>query len=111
MAPRLWGSFDGPVGPTDGQDSSRSDKEGERVGDQAITSPGRCALNLSLRAQTDPNDPNLWHEANQFGRPGPHLRCSEAGLAFRGPFRPRCGLAASASAGIVVWLDQRVNFL
>ena len=28
-----------------------------RVGDQAITSPGRCALILSLTAQVDPNDP------------------------------------------------------
>ena len=58
-----------------------------RVGDQAITSPGRCALNLSLRAQIDPNDPDLRHEADRYIRSG-QFPCSEAGLALRGPSWP-----------------------
>ena len=68
--------------------TARTHRQATRsAGDQAITSPGRCALNLSLRAQTDPNDPDLRDEADRYGRPGPSP-CSEAGLAFRGPFRP-----------------------
>ena len=58
-----------------------------RVGDQAITSPGRCALNLSLRAQIDANDPDVRHEADRYIRPG-QFPCSEAGLALRGPSWP-----------------------
>ena len=50
-----------------------------RVGDQAITSPGRCALNLSLRAQVDANDPDLRHEADRYIRPG-QFPCSEVGV-------------------------------
>ena len=76
-----------------------------RVGDQAITSPGRCALNLSLRAQIDANDPDLRHEADRYGRPGPSP-CSETSLAFRGPFWPHCastapppGTSCSSSGG------------
>ena len=57
-----------------------------RVDDQAITSPGCCALNQSLRAQIDANDPDLRHGADQYGRSGPSPS-SEADLAFRGPFR------------------------
>ena len=74
-----------------------------RVGDQAITSPGRCALNLSLRAQIDANDPDLRHEADRYIRPG-QFPCSEAGLALRGPSWPHSGCASpgtscSASGG------------
>ena len=54
---------------------------------QAVPPPGRCALDLSLRAQIDPNDPDLRHEADRYIRPG-QFPCSEAGLALRGPSWP-----------------------
>ena len=64
---------------------------------------GRWAVSShhSLTALADQNDPDDWHETNRYGRPGPSP-CSEAGLAFRGPFRllwPRLlRLAAKAAA-------------
>ena len=42
---------------------------------------------MSLRAQIDPNDPDLRHEADRYIRPG-QFPCSEAGLALRGPSWP-----------------------
>ena len=46
-----------------------------------------CALHLSLRAQTDPNDPYLRDEADRYGRPGPSP-CSEAAAWPSGYVRP-----------------------
>ena len=72
-----------------------------RAGDQAITSRRSLGSHQSLMALADQNDPDDWHEANRYGRPDPSP-CSEAGLAFRGPFRllwPRLlRLAAKAAA-------------
>ena len=45
---------------------------------QGGPSPGRLELDLSLRAQIDPNDPDLRHEADRYIRPG-QFPCSEAG--------------------------------
>ena len=76
-----------------------------RVGDQAITSPGRCALNLSLRAQIDANDSDLRHEADRYGRSDPSP-CSETSLAFRGPSWPH-----GWASGHILFGLRRLNFL
>ena len=110
MAPRLSGSFDGPVGPTDGQAPSCSDKSG--AGTPGGPSPGRLELDLSLRAQIEPNDPDLRHEADRYIRPG-QFPCSEAGLTLRGPSWPhwlRYGCDGCAS-GHILFRPRRLNFL
>ena len=62
-------------------------------GTQGGPSPGRCALNLSLRAQIGRNDPDLRHEADRYIRPG-QFPCSEAGLTLCGPSWPQCASTA-----------------
>ena len=61
MAPRLSGSFDGPVGPTDGQDPSCSDKREAELELQAVPLlAALCTLDLSLRAQVEPRTTRIF---------------------------------------------------